>query len=82
MVARCMYKFEDRWGDLGEVIGHVDLAKNELYTEWLRPQGLAAAWTVGHTICDEKGETLGGFRCSRARAEPPFTSGSTRRPTR
>lgn len=70
---RYMYKFKDHWGDLGEVIGHVDLAKTELYTEWLKPQGLAAAWTVGHTICDEQGEALGGFSVFPREGAPPLT---------
>ena len=70
---RYMYKFKDHWGDLGEVIGHVDLAKTELYTEWLKPQGLAAAWTVGHTICDEQGEALGGLSVFPREGAPPFT---------
>ena len=52
-------QWADRFGDLGEVIGHVDLAATELYTEWLKPQGLAAAWTVGHTICNEQREPHG-----------------------
>jgi DNA-binding CsgD family transcriptional regulator/PAS domain-containing protein len=70
---RYMYKFKDHWGDLGEVIGHVDLAKTELYTDWLKPQGLAAAWTVGHTICDAQGEPLGGFSVFPREGAPPLT---------
>jgi DNA-binding CsgD family transcriptional regulator len=70
---RYMYAFVDRWGDLGEVMGHVDLAASELYTEWLKPQGLAAAWTVGHTICDEHGEPRGGFSVFPREGAPAFT---------
>jgi len=70
---RDMYAFKDRWGDLGELIGHVDLASTELYTEWLKPQGLAAAWTICHTICDEHGEAMGGFTVFPREGAPPFT---------
>ncbi len=59
--ARCMYEFANRWGHLGEVLGHVDLARTGLYTDWMQPQGLAPAWPGGHTIVSEKGEPLGGF---------------------
>jgi DNA-binding CsgD family transcriptional regulator len=70
---RYMYAFKDRWGDLGDVIGHVDLAKTELYTEWLKPQGLALAWTVGHSIFNEQGEPQGGFSVFPREGGKPFT---------
>jgi DNA-binding CsgD family transcriptional regulator len=70
---RYMYKFKDHWGDMGEVMGQVDLAKSELYTEWLKPQGLAAAWTVGHTICDSSGEAMGGLSVFPREGAAPFT---------
>jgi DNA-binding CsgD family transcriptional regulator/PAS domain-containing protein len=70
---RYMYEFKDRWGDMGEVMGHIDLARTELYTEWLKPQGLAAAWTVGHTICNEQGEAMGGFAVFPREGAPPYT---------
>jgi DNA-binding CsgD family transcriptional regulator len=70
---RHMFHFADRWGHLGEVMGHVDLASTELYTEWLKPQGLAAAWTVGHAICSEQGEALGGFSVFPREGAPPYT---------
>ena len=79
---RYMYKFKDRWGDLGEVLGHVDLAATELYTEWLKPQGLAAAWTVGHTICNERGEAMGGFSLFPREGAPPSRRRSSQKPTR
>jgi DNA-binding CsgD family transcriptional regulator len=69
---RHMFVFKDRWGDLGEVMGHIDLAATELYTEWLKPQGLAAAWTVGHTICNERGEPMGGFSVFPREGAPPY----------
>jgi DNA-binding CsgD family transcriptional regulator/PAS domain-containing protein len=70
---RYIYHFKDHWGHMGEVIGHIDLASTELYTEWLKPQGLAATWTVGHTICNDRGEPMGGFSVFPREGAPPFT---------
>jgi len=70
---RYMWQFVDRWGDLGEVLGHIDLASTELYTDWLKPQGLAAAWTVGHAIINEQREPMGGFTVFQREGAPPYT---------
>jgi DNA-binding CsgD family transcriptional regulator len=70
---RYVLQWADRFGDLGEVIGHVDLASTELYTEWLKPQGLAAAWTVGHSIVNENREPMGGFGIFPREGMPPYT---------
>ena len=73
---RYMYQFKDRWGNMGEVevLGHIDLARTELYTEWLKPQGLAAAWTVGHLICNERGDARGGFSVFPREGQPAYTA--------
>src|SRR5258706_6442840 len=52
---------------------HIDLARTELYPEWLKPQGLAAAWTVGHTICNEQNEPMGGFSVFPREGQAPYT---------
>lgn len=70
---RYMFQWADRFGDLGEVMGDVDLASSEMYTEWLKPQGLAAAWTVGHTICNEQREPMGGFGIFPREGMPAYT---------
>ena len=70
---RYMAQFLDRWGDLGEVIGHIDLAKTEFYTEWLKPQGLAAAWSAGHAITNKQGDPMGGFTVFPREGAPPLT---------
>lgn len=70
---RYVLQWADRFGDLGEVIGQIDLASSELYTEWLKPQGLAAAWTVGHTICNEQREPMGGFGIFPREGMPAYT---------
>jgi DNA-binding CsgD family transcriptional regulator len=70
---RYVLQWADRFGDLGEVIGHINLASTELYTEWLKPQGLAAAWTVGHTIVNEKREPQGGFGVFPREGMPAYT---------
>jgi DNA-binding CsgD family transcriptional regulator len=71
--SRHVLQWADRFGDLGEVIGHVDLSSTGLYTEWLKPQGLAAAWTVGHTICNAKREPMGGLGIFPREGMPPYT---------
>ena len=71
--SRYVLQWADRFGDLGEVIGHIDLAASELYTEWLKPQGLAAAWTVGHTIVNENREPQGGFGIFPREGMPAYT---------
>lgn len=68
-----MAQFADRWGDMGEVIGHVNLAETEFYTEWLKPQGLAAVWPGGHTVVSGSGDPIGGFTVFRREGEPPFS---------
>jgi DNA-binding CsgD family transcriptional regulator len=70
---RYITRFADHWGNLGEVMGHVDLARTELYTEWLKPQGLAAQWTVGHTICNEQREPMGGFSVFPREGQAAYT---------
>jgi DNA-binding CsgD family transcriptional regulator len=70
---RYMAKFVDRWGHLGEVIGHINLAQTEFYTEWLKPQGLAAAWSVGHAIISDQREPIGGFTVFPREGAPPVT---------
>jgi DNA-binding CsgD family transcriptional regulator len=71
--SRYVLQWADRFGDLGEVIGHVDLASTELYTEWLKPQGLAAAWTVGHTIVNDQREPVGGLGVFPREGMRPYT---------
>jgi DNA-binding CsgD family transcriptional regulator len=71
--SRFIVQWADRFGDLGEVIGHVDLAKTGLYTEWLKPQGLAAAWTVGHSICNAQREPVGGVTVFPREGMAPYT---------
>jgi DNA-binding CsgD family transcriptional regulator/PAS domain-containing protein len=67
-------QFVDRWGHLGEVIGHINLAQTEFYTEWLKPQGLAAAWSIGHAILGEQREPIGGFTVFPREGAPATTA--------
>jgi DNA-binding CsgD family transcriptional regulator len=69
---RYHYAFMDHWGGMDEVLGHVDLAATELYTEWLKPQGFSAVWPVGHSLSDAQGEPVGGFGVFRREGEPEF----------
>src|SRR3990172_6779586 len=53
--ARAMRHLVERVGPISEPASLVDLRNTSLYTEWLKPQGLAAIWPVGHTLVDEAG---------------------------
>jgi DNA-binding CsgD family transcriptional regulator len=69
---RYHYAFMDHWGGIDEVLGHVDLSVTELYTEWLKPQGLAAEWPVGFSLSNAQGDPVGGFGVFRREGAPPF----------
>jgi DNA-binding CsgD family transcriptional regulator len=68
-----MQPFIDRFGDMSEVLSHVRLEETGLYTDWLKPQGLAAVWPAGHTLVDGSGEPVGGFTIFRRENGEPFT---------
>lgn len=70
---RFMRGYVERFGDLSEVLSHVDLEETGLYTEWLKPQGLAPVWPAGHTLVDQRGEPVGGFTIFRREGGGPFT---------
>lgn len=70
---RFMQPFVDRFGDISEVLSHVCLEQSALYTDWLKPQGLAPIWPAGHTLVDAKGDPMGGFTIFRYDGAEPFT---------
>jgi DNA-binding CsgD family transcriptional regulator len=70
---RDMRRLVDRVGSVAETFGGLEIESTTLYTEWLKPQGLAAVWPVGHTLVDEAGEPVGGFAVFRAEGQPPFS---------
>jgi DNA-binding CsgD family transcriptional regulator len=57
---------------MGEVLGDIKLEDTSLYTEWMKPQGLAPIWPAGHAIASEEGQTLGGFTVFRVMGDGPF----------
>lgn len=64
--------YSERWGHLGEALGDVELTHTEFYREWMKPQGLAAHWPVGHTIVDPAGKPLGGLAVMRREGQGPI----------
>jgi DNA-binding CsgD family transcriptional regulator len=70
---RFMRPFRDRFGDMSEVLSHVRLDETGLYTEWMKPQGLAPIWPAGHTLVDSMGEPVGGFTIFRRDLNEPFS---------
>ena len=70
---RFLQLFIERFGDLSEVLSHVPLEESALYTDWLKPQGLAPIWPAGHTLVDARGDPVGGFTIFRADGGGPFT---------
>ncbi len=69
---RYPYEYQDRFGSLGEVLGHVDLAASDFYLRWLKPQGLAAIWPAGAALVYQ-GEIVGGITVFRREGEKEFT---------
>lgn len=72
---RFMRLFTDRFGDMSEVLSHVRLDETGLYTDWMKPQGLAPIWPAGHTLVDPHGEPIGGFTIFRREGGEPFNEG-------
>lgn len=70
---RFMRPFMERFGDMSEVLSHVRLDETGFYTDWMKPQGLAAVWPAGHTLVDRNGDPIGGFTIFRAEGGEPFT---------
>ena len=69
---RAMRQLVDRLAPISETFPQVDLEKTTLYTDWLKPQGLAAIWPIGHTLVDEAGEPVGGLVIFRLEGQEPF----------
>jgi DNA-binding CsgD family transcriptional regulator/PAS domain-containing protein len=70
---RVFLRYADRFGDLAEDFGHVDLASTPIYTEWMKPRGLAPIWPAGHMLLGDSKQSLGGFFIFRRDGEGPFT---------
>ena len=66
--------YTDRWGHLGEALGDVELADTDFYREWMKPQGLAPFWPVGHTLVDPAGSPVGGIGVLRREGQAPLSS--------
>jgi DNA-binding CsgD family transcriptional regulator len=70
---RAMRHLVDRVAPICEAFAPVELERTSLYTEWLKPQGLAPIWPAGHSLVDDAGELIGGFAVFRAEGQGPFT---------
>jgi DNA-binding CsgD family transcriptional regulator len=70
---RMFLRYADRFCDLSEDFGHLDLASTPIYTEWMKPRGLAPIWPVGHMLLGESEQALGGFFIFRREGDGPFT---------
>ena len=68
---RIFLRYADRFCDLSEEFGHVNLESTPIYTEWLKPRGLAPVWPAGHMLLGEAEEALGGFFVFRREGEGP-----------
>jgi len=55
------HAYTDRFGRMDELFTDVELAETEFYRTFLKPQGLAAEWPIGHTIAIEGGRVVGGL---------------------
>lgn len=70
---RFMKDFVDHFGEISEVLSHVRIEETDLYTEWMKPQGLAPIWPAGLTLLDDRGDPIGGITIFRAEGAGPFT---------
>lgn len=70
---RVFLRYGNRFRDMSEDFGHVDLASTPLYTEWMKPRGLAPIWPAGHMLLGESQQALGGFFVFRREGEGPFS---------
>lgn len=67
--------YSDRFGCMSEVFPDVELSETEFYFSFMKPQGLAPEWPIGHTIVIDGGRPVGGLGIyRRLNANPgPFT---------
>jgi DNA-binding CsgD family transcriptional regulator/PAS domain-containing protein len=63
----------DRFGDLSEDLGYIELSNLSLYKDWMKHHGLAPIWPGTHGILLEGGERMGGIMIFRKEGQPPFT---------
>ncbi|MDH3520560.1 MAG: helix-turn-helix transcriptional regulator [Myxococcales bacterium] len=63
----------DRFRVLSDVMPGVELAENEFYLKWMKPQGLAPIWPLSIMIPAASGQLVGGLMVFRREVEEPFT---------
>jgi DNA-binding CsgD family transcriptional regulator len=66
-------RYADCFRDMSEDFGHVDLESTTIFTEWMKPRGMAPIWPAGHMLLGESGQSLGGFFIFRRAGEGPFS---------
>jgi DNA-binding CsgD family transcriptional regulator len=79
---RILFRCADRFGDLSEDFPEVDLSSTAIYTEWMKPRGLAPIWPAAHTLLGQPKQSLGGFLVFRREGEGPFTEAELAEATR
>jgi len=67
-------EYGDRWGRLNEFLPGVELTDTGFYRDWMKPQGLAAHWPVGHTMLDSSGLPCGGIGVLRREGQEALSS--------
>jgi len=70
---RHMARSRDRFRCIGEDFEHLEVADLRLYSEWMKPRGMAPIWPYGHAIVDDEGRTLGGVTVFRRIGQGDFT---------
>jgi DNA-binding CsgD family transcriptional regulator len=53
---------------------HVAIDATPIYTEWMKPRGLAPFWPIAHTLLGEADQPLGGLVVFRREGEAPFAN--------
>jgi DNA-binding CsgD family transcriptional regulator len=76
---RHMARARDRFRCIAEDFEHLELEGLQLYSEWMKPRGMAPIWPCGHAIVDDEGRTLGGMTVFRRSGQGEFTEAELER---
>ena len=69
---RHLLSVSDRFGELSEEFGFLELESLPIYTEWMRDLGLAPIWPGGHVVVGPDGKGVGAVAIFRRQGQGPF----------
>ncbi len=66
-------QFADRFHSMSEGVPGFELEGSEFYEQWMKPQGLAAAWPAIVSIMAESGEMVASLSVFQREGDEPFS---------